>query len=267
MEGTTWYRGDYALPDDALSQLRRAVGKLVRLKRVVSFVFEVSGKLVFPHEEFRLSGGKEALFQHLVLRYDMRIYFRSFENKYSGASASELEDVIERHIVPNPYFKLRIEFDMVRHGLYCGSRESNETHLVRAISVFKYLFGNLKMTSRRMMEFTGNAVNVRTLQKILNKYYDFTEAMKKSKIPVNIKIILTDKIFIGFVGHRGFDSVRQNPILLTSHPKIMIKYKRNKQNTRKSNFKNNNTERGNRRCQLTGSRGIWRRPAARLKRV
>lgn len=217
VEGTTWYRGDYALPDDALSQLRRAVGKLVRLKRAVSFEFEVSGKLVFPHEEFRLSGGEGSLFQHLVMRYDMRRYFRSFENEYSGGCASELADVIERHIVPNPYFKLRVEFDMVRQGLYCGgcgsfrlekqsfhhlclscgSRESNETHLVRAISDFKYLFGDLEMTSRRMMGFTGGAVNVRTLQRILNKYcdaagrykssnyifkyYDFTEAMKKEQ--------------------------------------------------------------------------------------
>lgn len=227
VEGTTWYRGDYALPDDALSQLRRAVGKLRRLKRAVAFDFEVSGKLVFPHEEFRLSSREGNLFQHLVMRYDMRRYFRGFENEYSGACASELADVIERHIVPNLYFKLRVEFDAVRHGLYCGgcgsfrlekqsfhhlclscgSRESNETHLVRAISDFKYLFGDFAMTSRRMMEFTGGSIEYRTLLRALTKYchiegrkkstryifkyYDFAEAMKKERSARRYKDYLT----------------------------------------------------------------------------
>lgn len=218
VEGSMWTgsRGT-PLPDDPLSQLRRAVGKLMNLQRTAGFNFEVSGKLIFPNESFRLFAKDDQVWNQVVLRADLRRYFNGFYNEYSGEGASELANIIERHIVPNPYFKHRVEFDSVRHGLYCGgcgsfqlekqqfhllcmtcsSRESNETHLVRAMSDFKYLFGDLAMTSRRLMEFTGNAVNVRTLQRVLNKYcyvkgvyktsnyifkyFDFDEAMRKEQ--------------------------------------------------------------------------------------
>lgn len=217
VEGSMWTgsRGT-PLPDDPLSQLRRAVGKLMNMQRAAGFNFEVSGKLIFPNESFRLFAKDDQVWNQVVLRADLRRYFNGFYNEYSGEGASELADIIERHIVQNPYFKHRVEFDSVRHGLYCGgcgsfklekqqfhllcmacgSRESNETHLVRAMSDFKYLFGDLAMTSRRLMEFTGEVVNYRTVYDTLKKhcyidkkgnhtvyifkYYDFDEAMQKS---------------------------------------------------------------------------------------
>ena len=218
VKGSIWKRsGSGLLPDDAASQLRRAVGKLMRLSKAVKFNFDVSGKLIFPNEDFRLFCDEKRLSDQVVLRADLRRYLGSFYNEYSGEYASKLANVIERHIVPNPYFKLRVEFDTVKKGLYCGgcgdfrlekqqfhllcmtcgSRESNETHLVRAMSDFKYLFGPLGMTSRRMMEFTGGMVNYRTVLRSLAKYchvhgqkkstmyvfkyYDFDEAMKKER--------------------------------------------------------------------------------------
>lgn len=218
VEGSMWNRsGGTPLPDDPMSQLRRAVGKLMNLQRAAGFNFKISGKLIFPNESFRLFTSEDQVWNQTVLRVDFKRYFNGFYNEYSGEGASEIADIIERHSVPNPYFKHRVEFDSVRHGLYCGgcgsfklekqyfhllcmtcgSRESNETHLVRAMSDFKYLFGKLEMTSKRMMEFTGNVVNVRTLQRVLNKYcyvegvyktsnyifkyFDFAEAMKKEQ--------------------------------------------------------------------------------------
>ncbi|CDZ99527.1 Nuclease-related domain protein [Jeotgalicoccus saudimassiliensis] len=216
--GSMWTReGSGPVPDDALSQLRRAVGKLMRLGTAHGMNFDVSGKLVFPNESFRLFSNEENVWKQVVLRVDLRQYFGGFRNEYSGTYASQVADIIERHIVPNPYFKQRVEFDSVRHGLYCGgcgsfklekhqfhlrcqtcgSRESNETHLVRAMSDFKYLFGPLEMTSRRMTEFTGGMVNYRTVLRALAKYcyshgqkkstsyefkyYDFEEAMIKER--------------------------------------------------------------------------------------
>lgn len=216
VEDSMWTRGGGTpLPDDPASQLRRAVGKLMNLQRDAGFNFEVSGKLIFPDDSFRLFTNDDQVWNQVVLRADFRRYFNEFYNEYSGEGASKLADIIERHIVLNPYFKHRVEFDSVRHGLYCGgcgsfklekqhfhllcmtcgSRESNETHLVRVISDFKYLFGNLEMTSRRLMEFTGEVMDYRTVlralgkychsegqkksTKYLFKYYDFSEAMKK----------------------------------------------------------------------------------------
>lgn len=216
VEASIWSRGEKDLTDDASSQLRRAVGKLMRLRGAARFNFEVSGKLIFPDENFRLFTNDDHVWNQVVLRADLKRYFNSFYNEYSGEGASKLADIIERHIVPNPYFKHRVEFDSVKHGLYCGgcgsfrldkqqfhllcmicgSRETNETHLVRAMSDFKYLFGDLAMTSKRMMEFTDGMVNYRTVYDTLKnhcyidkkgnhtvyrfKYYDFEEAMQKS---------------------------------------------------------------------------------------
>lgn len=218
VEASVWTRNrGTPLPDDPVSQLRRAVGKLMKLRSAVSFNFKVEGKLIFPNEVFRLISNDDKLWSQVVLRGDLKRYFNGFYNEYSGEGASELADLIERHIVPNPYFRHRVDFDSVKHGLYCGgcgsfklekqqfhflcltcgSRESNETHLVRTMSDFKYLFGALEMTSPRLMEFTGGVMNVRSLQRVLNKYcyvkgvyksskyifkyYDFAEAMKKEQ--------------------------------------------------------------------------------------
>lgn len=218
VEGSMWtHSGGGQIPDDAASQLRRATGKLMRLRNTVRFNFDVSGKLIFPNDNFRLFCDDDRVWNQVVLRADLRRYLAGFNNEYSGEYASQLADVIERHIVPNPYFKQRVEFDSVRHSLYCGgcgsfkleklhfhllcmtcgSRESNETHLVRAMSDFKYLFGPLEMTSRRMMQFTDGMVNYRTVLRSLAKYchahgqnkstsyefmyYDFEEAMEKEK--------------------------------------------------------------------------------------
>ena len=217
VKGSIWTRNrGTPLSDDPSSQLRRGVGKLMKLRSDVRFNFKVDGKLIFPNESFRLFTSDDQVWNQTVLRADFRRYFTGFYNEYSGEGASSIADIIERHIVPNPYFKKRVEFDSVRHGLYCGgcgsfklekqhfhllcmacgSRESNETHLLRSMSDFKFLFGNLEMTSTRLMEFTGGMVNYRTVYDTLKnhccidkkgnhtvyrfKYYDFNEAMIKT---------------------------------------------------------------------------------------
>lgn len=215
VEGSSWYTGNYILPDDAPSQLRRGAGKLMRLRQKLGYDFAVTGKLIFPDENFHLYSREENLWNQVVLRSEMGDYFRSFENEYSGEFASKQADLVEQHIVANPYFKLGVEFGSIRNGLYCGgcgsfylkkqyfhfacqscgSRESTETHLVRAMSDFKYLFGSARMTTKRIMEFIGEMVDYRTVFRALNKYcyaegrrksthykfkyYDFDEAMRK----------------------------------------------------------------------------------------
>lgn len=44
VEGSSWYTGNYILPDDAPSQLRRAAGKLMRLRQKLGYDFAVTGK-------------------------------------------------------------------------------------------------------------------------------------------------------------------------------------------------------------------------------
>jgi Nuclease-related domain. len=44
----SWYRGNFAIPNDAFSQLNRSVGKLMELRNTSRSDFKVSGKLIFP---------------------------------------------------------------------------------------------------------------------------------------------------------------------------------------------------------------------------
>ena len=82
------------------------------------------------------------------------------------------------------------DFDSLRKGLYCGDcgrfelktnhfymtcqkcgkTEKKETHVLRAISDYKSLFLNDKLTKQRFMEFIDYKVSERTVFRLLNKY-------------------------------------------------------------------------------------------------
>ncbi len=217
----SWAKGNFELPDDPFAQLRRAIGKMRRLSLSSDLQFKVSGKLIFPNEECTLIIADELLKQNIIIRSNLRRYLARFKNSFSGNFAREICEVITEHIVVNPYFKSAVDFDDVRHGIYCsecggfevdserfhfrcsscGSYETKETHFVRAISDYKYLFGKLPMTTNRMMEFTNYKFSKRSVQRLLAKYcdregiykstsykfkyYDFEDAM--SKQPRNIR--------------------------------------------------------------------------------
>lgn len=209
-----WAKGNFVLPDDPFAQLRRAIGKMRRLSLSSDLQFNVSGKLIFPNEECTLIIVDESLKQNIIIRSNLRRYLARFKNSFSGNFALKICEVIKRNIVDNPYFKSAVDFDDVRHGLYCGecggfemsverfhfrclscnSFETKETHFIRARSDYKYLFGKLPMTTQRMMQFTGGYFSKRSVQRFLAvycdrngyyrsstytfKYYDFVDAMK-----------------------------------------------------------------------------------------
>ena len=216
----SWAKGNFVLPDDPIAQLRRAVGKLRRLSLKSKLNFEVSGKLIFPNEECTLIIRDESLKQKIIDRSNLRRYLARFKNNFSIRSGFALKicEAISHHIVDNPYFKSAVDFDDVRHGIYCsecggfevevrryhvsclscGSNETRETHLLRAISDFKYLFGKLPLTTQRMMKLTDGKFSKRAVQRALDKYcdrhgmyksstytfkyYDFEEAMSDQNI-------------------------------------------------------------------------------------
>lgn len=217
MDGS-WAKGNFELPDDPFAQLRRAIGKMRRLSLSSDLQFKVSGKLIFPNEECTLIIADESLKQNIIIRSNLRRYLARFKNSFSGNLAREICEVIKRNIVDNPYFKSAVDFDDVRHGIYCsecgefevevrryhvsclscGSNETRETHLIRAISDYKYLFGKLPMTTQRMMKFTDGKFSKRAIQRVLEKYcdrhgmyksstytfkyYDFEDAMSDQNI-------------------------------------------------------------------------------------
>ena len=189
-EKGTWYIGKSPVSDDALSQLRRAIGKLVKLRYQVQGRFDISGKIVFPNIEFRLQSSDDDLWENVVLRSGLRSYLGQFKNMYAGRVGEDIAELIRNHIVPNTYFDKCAEFSAVRKGLYCSEcggfelenrylymtcqdcskTEKKETHVLRAISDYKALFLNDKLTKQRFMEFIDYKVSERTVFRIFNKY-------------------------------------------------------------------------------------------------
>ena len=188
----TWYIGKSPVSDDALSQLRRAVGKLVKLRYQVRGKFNISGKVIFPNIEFRLQSIDDELWDNVVLRSGLRSYLSQFQNMNAGRAAEDIAELIRNHIVPNTYFDKCADFSAVRKGLYCsecggfelenrkyhllcescGSKETKETHIIRAISDYKALFLNEKLTKRKFQEFIDYQVSRKTVFRLLNKYCD-----------------------------------------------------------------------------------------------
>lgn len=186
----TWYIGKSPVSDDALSQLRRAVGKLVKLRYQVRGKFNISGKVIFPNIEFRLQSIDDELWDNVVLRSGLRSYLSQFQNMHAGRAAEGIAELIRNHIVPNTYFDKCADFSAVRKGLYCsecggfelenrkyhllcescGSKETKETHILRAISDYKALFLNERLTKRKFQEFIDYQVSRKTVFRLLNKY-------------------------------------------------------------------------------------------------
>lgn len=186
----TWYIGKSPVSDDALSQLRRAVGKLVKLRYQVRGKFNISGKVIFPNIEFRLQSIDDELWDNVVLRSGLRSYLSQFQNMHAGRAAEDIAELIRNHIVPNTYFDKCADFSAVRKGLYCsecggfelenrkyhlvcescGSKETKETHILRAISDYQALFLNEKLTKRKFQEFIDYQVSRKTVFRLLNKY-------------------------------------------------------------------------------------------------
>lgn len=191
-EKGAWYIGDSRISDDALSQLRRAIGKLLKMRYQMRGKFNISGKIVFPNIEFRLQSSDDELWENVVLRSGLRNYLMQFKNMYAGRVAKNIAEQIQRHIVPNTYFDKCADFSAVRKGLYCGgcggfemehrkyhlvcescgSKETKETHIIRAISDYKALFLNEKLTKRKFQEFIDYQVSRKTVFRLLNKYCD-----------------------------------------------------------------------------------------------
>lgn len=189
-EGGKWFIGQSEVSEDALSQLRRAIGRLVKMRYDVRGAFDISGKIIFPNIEFRLQSADDELWNNIIMRAGLRNYLMQFKNMYAGRDAENIADVIRRHIIPNPFLDKSADFDTVRKGLYCGgcgrfdlenrkyhlvcescgSKETKETHIIRAISDYKALFLNEKLTKRRFQEFIDYQVSRKTVFRLLNKY-------------------------------------------------------------------------------------------------
>lgn len=216
----SWYRGNFSIPNDAFSQLNRAVGKLMELRNTSRSDFKVSGKLIFPNDNFTFHSDDQSNWNKIILRSGLRDYFRQFNQSgiVAGNKAQYISWLISSSIVENPYFKPAVDKTRLKFGLYCGrcgsfnlskkrfhltcnkcgSTECNETHLLRAMNDYKFLFYNQPMTRNSLLEFIDYEIPQYTVSRFVNKYcfqhksgntshytfkyYDFNDAINKSDV-------------------------------------------------------------------------------------
>ena len=209
-------KNDSVLSENAYIQLDRAIGKLYGIFREERLTVSISGKVVFPNDDFRLYSDDDSIWKKTVIRLDLKRYFRSFQNAFNTDYAGRLADLIQSRIIENPYFDKCADADSLQKGLYCGgcgsfeldkgryhftcqschTRETKETHIVRVISDYKFLFYKQPMTCRSLMNLLGDCVDIRVVQRYLLKYctiekkgneteykfkyYNFEDALKQA---------------------------------------------------------------------------------------
>lgn len=222
-----WFSGKFEVTEDAISQLKRAMGKLKKIKYESKMDFDVSGKIIFPNLDLQFDCDDERARSLVVMRNQLKEYLKSFRSSGVSEQSKEIARVIYRKIIDNPYFDKSADIADLKRGLYCSScggfdldiqkyyvycrrckcRESKESHIIRVFSDFQALFRHEKMTRQKLQLLLDDQVGERMLQRMLKKYcescstgaatyykfkyYDYDEAVEKvpndSKYELGIK--------------------------------------------------------------------------------
>ena len=189
IENGTWFNNNYQLPNDAFSQLNRSLGKLMDLRNSGQSDFNISGKLVFPNDSLVLRTDDSSNCNKIILRSGMREYFRQLNRSSQrlGNKADYISRLLSQYTVENPYFNPSTDKTRIKLGLYCGSCghfnlnrkrfhlvcnkcgsiESNETHLLRAMSDYKFLFYKEEMTRNDLMAFIDYEISADVVRRVL----------------------------------------------------------------------------------------------------
>lgn len=210
-----WFSGKFEVTEDAISQLKRAMGKLKKVRYDSQMNFDVSGKIIFPNLDLQFDCDDERARSMIIMRNQMKDYLKGFRSSGISEQSKEIARVIYKRIIENPYFDKAADIEDLKLGLYCRScdsfdldiqkyyvycrqcrcRESKESHIIRALSDFQALFRHEKMTRQKLQMLLGNQISERMLQRMLKKYcetfstgvsiyykfkyYDYDEAVKK----------------------------------------------------------------------------------------
>ena len=190
VEGGDWFRSGREISEEPIAQLNRSIGKLIAMRNSVNGNFKIDGKLIFVSDDFYLQTDDNSIWRKIVVRMDLKRYLRSFGSGKIGNKAQYIVRLVSDRIVENPYYESEVDEDCLRKGLYCGncgsfnlaksrfhlvcreceSKESNETHLLRAMSDYQILFYGKGMTRNALVEFIGEKMHSKTVSRALLKH-------------------------------------------------------------------------------------------------
>lgn len=202
-EKENWYKNGYLLEDDAFSQLRRAKGKLIKLSKNSDVKFDVEGSLIFINDDFRLTAEDQTVFEKTVTRSYVRNYMKKLNSRNRGNRAKKIANIINKHKVSNEFFDKNPDISMLKLGLYCGecksydleknkfhftcnlcgTRETYETHVLRAINDYKFLFYNQPITKNAILKLINYEIKKSAVGRILKKYCNL-ESQGRSSVHI-----------------------------------------------------------------------------------
>lgn len=185
-----WYKKGYPLQEDAFAQLRRAQGKLMKLSKNSGVNFEVTGALIFINDDFRITSDKDDIWEKTIVRSHLRGYLQNLNSVQKSDKAQKIANIINKYRVNNIYFNEKADISRLKLGFYCsecrsydlikrrfhftcskcGSIESNETHLLRAISDYKFLFYNQPVTKKSLLYLIDNQLKRSAVGRLLRKH-------------------------------------------------------------------------------------------------
>lgn len=189
-ENNGWYKNNKQMESDPFIQLSRGKSRLINLRQKSSWDFEVDGNIIFTNDDFSFVSDNEGMQSQAVMRSRLKKYFRSFKQEAVGNNAKEVVQLIKSAIVDNPKLPEPVDITQLKRGLYCGncisynlfkgqfqfvcedcgSIESYETHLLRAMFDYKYLFPNQLMTRHSLLHLLNYEINKNTVFYALKKH-------------------------------------------------------------------------------------------------
>lgn len=189
-EDNSWYKNKKQMENDPFIQLSRAKSRLINLRQKNFLDFEVNGNIIFPNDDFRFVSDNENVQSQAVMRSEMKNYFRTFKQEETGNNAKKIVQLIKSTIVENNNLPELVDITQLKRGLYCrscisynllkgkfqfkcsecGSIESYETHLLRAMFDYKYLFPNQCMTRQSLLHLINYQINKNTVFYALKKH-------------------------------------------------------------------------------------------------
>lgn len=189
-EDEKWLVRNFQISEDPLSQLKRTMNNLLKIKYNNNFNFAIEGKIIFPNIDFSLNSAHENIWKYIVLRNQLRRYLNSFKDYPVTDYATQLVDFINAHIVEDPFFKEKANFNELKKGVYCracGSFDLTKskvqfkcnscnhidtvhTVILLAIADLSILFYDEKITRSKIMTLLDGKVSSSTVTRILQKY-------------------------------------------------------------------------------------------------
>ncbi len=209
-----WFVRNFQISEDPLSQLKRSTSRLLKIKYSYNINFSIEGKIVFPNIDFSLTSDYDNLWKFTIMRNQLKSHLASFKDYPVTHKAAELVEIIKSHIVEDPFFNIRADFNHLKKGVYCracGSYDMEKlkfhfrcsscnhcdtihTVILMAITDLNTLLNKEKITRKQVWMLLNGQVGLSTITRVLKKYcniqnrgawasyqfkyYDFEDAYK-----------------------------------------------------------------------------------------